>query len=144
VGKLLNVFFKLDIDLMQLYRLFDELVSENKALDKPKQLLEMMLQDLQADRKSIFYEYEPSVEIKAIYRGNMLWITPKFLKDFLGIEEKTIRTAWLRRGYTQKFEHRGKEVDYKSITHKKIPFRAISLNNSIITELGFDFSERKR
>ncbi|MFJ6211661.1 DUF927 domain-containing protein [Lysinibacillus sp. NPDC092081] len=143
-GKLLNMFFKLDIDLMQLYRLFDELVSENKALDKPKQLLEMMLQDLQADRKSIFYEYEPSVEIKGLYKNNTLWITPKFLKDFLGIEEKTIRAAWLKRGYTQKFEHRGKEVDYKSITHKKIPFRAISLNNSIIAELGFDFSERKR
>lgn len=143
-AKLLNIFFKTDIDLMELYRTFDELVSENKALDKPKQLLEMMLQDLQADRKSIFYEYEPSVEIKGLYKNNTLWITPKFLKDFLGIEEKTIRAAWLKRGYTQKFEHRGKEVDYKSITHKKIPFRAISLDNSIIAELGFDFSERRR
>ncbi|MGE7954643.1 DUF927 domain-containing protein [Lysinibacillus xylanilyticus] len=144
IGKLLNMFFKLDIDLLKLYKLFDELVSENKALDKPKQLLEMMLQDLQADRKSIFYEYEPSVEIKALFKNNTLWITPKFLKDFLGIEEKTIRAVWLKRGYTQKFEHRGKEVDYKAITHKKIPFRAIALDNSIIAELGFDFFECRK
>ncbi|MGA3601164.1 DUF927 domain-containing protein [Lysinibacillus agricola] len=139
-GKLLNIFFKLDIDLLQLYKLFDELVSENKALDKPKQLLEMMLQDLDSDRGSIFYNYELSRPMKAIYKGGYLWITPKYLKDFLGVEEKTIRAAWLKRGYTTKFENRGKDVDYKQVRAGKHKFSGISINREYVLELGFDFS----
>lgn len=114
VGKLLNVFFKLDIDLMQLYRLFDELVSENKALDKPKQLLEMMLQDLDSDRGSIFRKYELSRPMKAVYKDGVLWITPNYLKELLGIEEKTIRAAWLNRNFIVGREDKGKRVDYHS------------------------------
>lgn len=140
VGKLLNMFFKLDIELMQLYRLFDELVSENKALDKPRQLLEMMLQDLDSDRGSIFYNYELSRPMKAIYKSGHLWITPKYLKDFLGVEEKTIRGAWLKRGYTTKFENRGKEVDYKQVRAGKHKFSGVSINREYVLELGFDFS----
>ena len=140
-GKLLNVFFKTNIDLMVLYKLFDELVSENKALDKPKQLLQYLLQDLDANRKAIYYEYEPSGVMKALYKHNTLWITPSFLKEFLGVEEKSIRSAWLKRGYTMKFENRGKEVDYKQVRAGKQKFSGIGLNSEAIKELGFDFSE---
>lgn len=140
-GKLLNVFFKANIDLMALYELFDELVSENKALDKPKQLLQYLLQDLDANRKAIYYDYEPHGVMKALYKHNTLWITPSFLKEFLGVEEKSIRSAWLTRGYTMKFENRGKEVDYKQVRAGKQKFSGIGLDVETIKELGFDFSE---
>ncbi|MFJ7954027.1 DUF927 domain-containing protein [Lysinibacillus sp. NPDC096418] len=142
VGKLLNMFFKLDIDLMKLYKLFDELVSENKALDKPKQLLETMLQDLDSDRGSIFYRYGLSRPMKAVYKDGVLWITPSYLKDFLGLEEKTIRSAWLKRGYTTKFENRGKEVDYRLKKVEGNNFRLVCISPNILKELDFNFAEQ--
>lgn len=141
-GKLLNMFFKLDIDLLKLYKLFDELVSENKALDKPKQLLEMMLQDLDSDRGAIFYRYGLSRPMKAVYKDGVLWITPSYLKDFLGIEEKTIRAVWLKRGYTTKFENRGKEVDYRLKKVDGNNFRLVCISPSILKELDFNFAEQ--
>lgn len=141
-GKLLNMFFKLDIDLMQLFKLFDELAAENKALDKPKQLLEMMLQDLDSDRGAIFRKYELNRPMKAVYKDGVLWITPNYLKELLGVEEKTIRAAWLNRKFIVGREDRGKIVDYHSKKISGKTFRLVCVRKGIIQELGFDFSEQ--
>ncbi|MGN4127236.1 DUF927 domain-containing protein [Lysinibacillus sphaericus] len=141
-AKLLNIFFKINLDLLQLYKLFDELVSENKALDKPKQLLEIMLQDLDSDRGAIFRKYELSRPMKAVYKDGVLWITPNYLKELLGVEEKTIRAAWLNRKFIVGREDRGKIVDYHSKKISGKTFRLVCVSKGIIRELGFDFSEQ--
>lgn len=140
-GDLLNKYFNCDIDLTILTRLFDELNSENKAIDKPKQLLEHMLQDLDADRGSIYYEYDPNKSIKAIYKKETLYLLPAYVKEVLKVEEKTIRGEWLRRGITISHTHRGKVVDYRQLKHKGRNFTCIAIDPRIVEELGFDFSE---
>ncbi|WP_431029653.1 DUF927 domain-containing protein [Lysinibacillus sp. LZ02] len=143
-GDLLNKYFNCAIDLTILSDLFDELNSENKAIDKPKQLLEQMLQDLDADRGSIYYEYEPNKSIKAIYKRGTLYLLPAYVKEVLKVEEKTIRSEWLRRGITISQTHRGKDVDYRQLKHKGRNFTCIALDSQIVEELGFDFSECAR
>lgn len=140
-AKLLNEFFKCEIDLMVLYKLFDELMEENKSIDKPRQLLEMILNDLDSDRNSIYYEYEPSKTTKAIYSKGTINLLPAYLKDFLKVEEKAIRSEWLRRGMTIKKINKGKTVDYGQLKHKGRNFSCVSIEQEIIEELGFDFSE---
>lgn len=141
-GRLLNEFFTLGIDLMQLYCLFDELNAENKAVDKPMQLLEAILSDLDADRGAIFNNYfEPRSGIKAIYKNDSLHLLPAYLKEFLRSEEKTIRSEWLRRGITVPQVSKGKTVDYKQVKHKGRNFSGVPIQQKIVEELGFDFSE---
>lgn len=141
-GRLLNEFFGLEIDLMQLYRLFDELNAENKAVDKPMQLLEAILSDLDADRGAIFNNYfEPRSGIKAIYKNDSLHLLPAYLKEFLKSEEKTIRSEWLRREITVPQASKGKTVDYKQVKHKGRNFSGVPIQQKVVEELGFDFSE---
>lgn len=140
-AKLLNTFFNCEIDLMVLYKLFDELMEENKAVDKPKQLLEMILHDLDADRNSIYYEYEPNKNIKAIYKKGTLNLLPAYLKEFLKTEEKAIRNEWLRRGISVAKTNRGKKVDYGQLKHKGRNFTCVAIEPDVVEELGFDFSE---
>ena len=140
-GDLLNNFFNCGIDLDLLHRLFDELMEENKAIDKPKQLLEIILQELDADRNSIYYEFEPSKETKAIYKNGMLYLLLKFTKDMLKVEEKSIRSEWLRRLMTLTYTNNNKTVDYTKLSHKGGSFRVIAINPDIVSGLGFDFKE---
>ncbi|MGE7667382.1 DUF927 domain-containing protein [Ureibacillus composti] len=140
-GKLLNTFFNTDIDLNELFRLFDELNENNKAIDKPKQLLEMILNDLDADRSAIFRGYESNKSIKAIYKNGTLFLLPNYLKEYLKSEQNSIRSEWLRRGITIEREHNGKKVDYQTIKVSGKTFRAITVHSDILKEMGFDFSE---
>lgn len=141
-GRLLNEFFGLEIDLLELYRLFDELNAENKAVDKPMQLLEAILSDLDSDRGAIFNNYfEPRSGIKAIYKNDSLHLLPAYLKEFLKSEEKTIRSEWLRREITVSQISKGKTVDYKQVKHKGRNFSGVPIQQKIVEELGFDFSE---
>lgn len=137
----LNQMFGCNIDLNLLERLFDELVEENKAIDKPKQLLEMILNDLNADRGAIYYEYEPNKAIKAVYKKGTLHLLPAYLRDMLKVEEKAIRAEWLRRGMTLERISKGKKVDYGQLKHKGKNFTCVAIPTAILEDLGFDFSE---
>lgn len=141
-GRLLKDFFKINVDLHQLDQLFDDVAKENKAIDKPRQLLEEILQDLDSNRDSIYYDYQnyPPKMIKAIYRGNILYLTPSYLKDFLGPEMKMIRKEWLRRGITCKHIKRGNVVDYTQLFFDGRNFQVVPVVESFIEELGFDFT----
>lgn len=141
-GSVARKILNLQIDLKLLDTLFDEMTRENKALDKPKQLLEEILLNLDSSRRDIFYgqSYPPS-ELKAIYKFETLCLMPSFLKESLGVEEKMIRKEWMKRGFTQSFTDKGKLVDYKPIFHNQKTFRAVIVNKEFIAELGLDFSE---
>jgi putative DNA primase/helicase len=134
-GSVARKFFNLQADFTLLECLFDEIASENKALDKPKQLLEELLIDLDSSRRDIFYQFEPE-HIKAVFHFNTLCLMPAFLKKFLGAEEKMIRREWIKRGYTQAAGN----VDYKQVKHEGRKFNAVVVNPSFIEEMGLDFS----
>jgi putative DNA primase/helicase len=138
-GKLLNLLLNLEIDLTLLDKLFDELAQENKAIDKPRQLLEELLQDLDADREAIYYEYRPKSIVKAIYKAGVLYLTPAYLKSFLGPEMKMMRNEWRKRGFTFSFDVRGRPVDYQQVKHEGKNFQGIPINQQVVQELGFDF-----
>jgi putative DNA primase/helicase len=139
---LLNNFFNCNIDLTVLADLFDELNAENKAVDKPMQLLEAILSDLDSDRGAVYGEYLPHGEIKAIYKNSTIHLLPSYLKDFLKTEQNTIRNEWLRRGVSIRRINDDKEVDYQQIKHKGKKFRGVAIQPKIVEELGFDFQEK--
>ena len=141
-GKLLNIFFNANIDLMVLYKLFDELNEDNKAIDKPMQLLEQILIDLDAKRESIAGKYQVMHNQKAIYKNQTLFLFPAYLKEMLKTEEKTIRSEWLRRGMTLPTVKNGKETDTRLEWHHGKNNRVVPIAPEIVEKLGFDFEEQ--
>lgn len=142
---LLNDFFQMDINLNELTNLFDEIARENKAIDKPMQLLEAILSDLDADRSTIYRDYAPPREkIKALYRDGTLILLPAYLNEFLKTEQKAIRSEWLRREISLIGSIRnGKRVDSKQYKKCGDNFLGVAISPEIIKELGFDFSTEK-
>ncbi|SMD81946.1 hypothetical protein BACERE00175_01687 [Bacillus cereus] len=141
-GSILKSKLDFDIDLKAISSLFDDIAEENKAIDKPMQFLEEILSDLDSSRQDIFYDYMPKI-IKAIYKDKQrqLFLTPAYVKDFLGLEEKPTRREWLKRGITSPIEDKDKIVDYKQVKHNGKNVRVIFLNMDIVNELGFNFHE---
>lgn len=138
IRKILNV----GLDLKVLDKLFDDIAKENKALDKPKELLEQILLELDSSRNDIYYDqsFAPN-DIKAIFKFDTICLMPSFLKEVLGAEEKMIRKEWLKRGFTESHEAKDKVVDYRAIFQKGKTFRAVVLNKEVIEDMGFDFKE---
>lgn len=139
-GIAVNRILGLGIDLSGIYKLFGEIAEENKSIDKPKQLLEEILLLLDSSRRDIYYRYPPN-EMKALYKFDTLCLTPTFLKEYLGIDEKVIRREWLKRGYTEGCENEGRYVDYKLAKHVGSVFRVVVVNKEFIDRMGLDFKE---
>ncbi|WML43115.1 DUF927 domain-containing protein [Neobacillus sp. PS3-40] len=139
VGYVLNRLLGLEIDLNILILLFDEIKKENKAIDQPKQILEEIIEELDSSKKYIFYGSEPDL-IKAVFHAGTLGLTPSYLKQTLGPEEKMIRREWMKKGYTIKQNNKGQTVDYVTIKPGDKSIRVIMINPKVIEELGFNFS----
>lgn len=140
----LNNFYDMGIDLNELMGLFDEMVNENKAIDKPMQMLEEILTDLDSKRDSISSKYEAQLDLKAIYKDGTLFLLPAYLKEFLKTEQNAIRKEWLRRDITIKTKQGERFVDFKSIKHLGKTYRAIPIQSSIIESMGYDFTETSK
>ncbi len=140
-GRLLKEFFQVDLNLELLDQLFDEIAEENKAIDKPKELLTEVLSYLDSNREGIYYDYAPK-NIKAIYKFQTICLTPAFLKEFLGPEEKRTRKAWMKRGFTVPQTVEEKEFDYKKVSHKGRKINAVIISRETVQKLGFDFEEK--
>ena len=136
-GMVAQKFFHLDMDLKSLIHLFDEMAKENKAIDKPKQLLEELLFKLDANRKYLAYDYALE-NVWAIYKNGSIGFTPAFLKEELEVEEKMIRKEWQKRGYTvTQMTTDGKEVDYKKVKVHKSSYRAIFVSKKCMNKLDW-------
>ncbi|MBE1557005.1 DUF927 domain-containing protein [Sporosarcina limicola] len=141
----LNKTLNMNIDLDALLDLFDEMVRENTAIDKPMEMLHLILSDLDSDRQSIFGEFIPNGTIKALYRDKTLILLPNYLKEFLKTEQKAIRSEWLRRDISISSIRNSKEVDTKQYKHKGENFSGLAIKPEIVEELGFNFeSDSKR
>lgn len=137
----LNDFFQMEINLNELTYLFDEIAQENKSVDKPMQLLEAMLSDLDANRGSVYGRFLPHRDIKAVFKHGTLYLLPNYLKEFLKSEQGSIRNEWLRREISIERTAEGKIIDYQQIKHGGKKFRGVAIQPEIVKELGFDFEE---
>lgn len=119
---------------------YDSMVRNNKAIDKPKQLLEELLQYLDANRNSIAGDGYNSVkngDIKAIYKRDYLCILGETVKEKLSHEMQTITGQWGKKGYLIKGE---KDRLQKRVSHKNVKYRGFAIRQEVLEELGFDFS----
>ncbi|MGF6950971.1 uncharacterized protein (DUF927 family) [Neobacillus sp. B4I6] len=140
-GTVLSKLLNIQMDLTLLNRLFDEMAEENKAIDKPKQLLEEILFKLDSNRKYIANHYTPDT-VWAIYKYDTVCLTPDFLRQELGAEEKMLRKEWQKRGFTQKHLTKdGKEIDYKQVKHRHCKYNAVIVNKEFYEKTGLDFEE---
>ena len=126
-------------DLKIIEQAYDSMVRNNKTIDKPKQLLEELLQYLDANRNNIAgdgYSEVKNGDIKAIYKRDYLCILGQTVHDKLGHEMQTITGQWDKKGYLITSKDRiQKEVRYNSQKN-----RGYAIKNEIVKELGFDFS----
>lgn len=118
---------------------YDSMVENNKTIDKPKQLLEELLQYLDANRNNIVGDGYDSVnygDVKAVYKHDFLCIKNETVKNKLGHEMQTITGQWDKKGYLIK----DKKRIQKQVKHKSQRHLGYAIKKEIIEELGFDFS----
>lgn len=140
-GVVLAKLLAVEMDLSLLFRLFEEMTVENKAIDKPKQLLEGILFKLDSNRKYMANNFTPET-VWAIYKYGTVCLTPDFLKQELGSEEKLIRKEWQKRGYTDThITTDEKEIDYKQVKHRGCKYNAVIVNKEFYESTGLDFEE---
>lgn len=118
---------------------YNSMIKNNGNIDKPKQLLEELLQYLDANRNHIEGEGYHDVkngDVKAIYKRDYLCILGETVKDFLGHEMHTITSEWSRKNYL--VESNGRVQ--KQVKHNAKPYRGYAIPNNLIKEFGFDFT----
>lgn len=118
---------------------YNSMVKNNVNIDKPKQLLEDLLQYLDANRNHIEGEGYHDVkngDVKAIYKRDYLCVLGETVKDFLGHETNTITGEWSRKNYL--VESNGRVQ--KQVKHNSKPYRGYAIPNKLVKEFGFDFT----
>lgn len=118
---------------------YKSMIKNNVNIDKPKQMLEELLQYLDANRNHIEGEGYNDVkngDVKAIYKRDYLCVLGETVKDFLGHEMHTITGEWSRKNYLVE-SNIGKQ---KQVKQKGTPYRGYAIKKEIIDNLGFDFT----
>lgn len=119
---------------------YNSLFEANKNIDKPKQLLEGLLQYLDANRNHIEgdgYQNVTHGDIKAIYKRDYLCVMAETLKQYLGHELHTITKLWHERDYL--ITDKGNLM--KRVSHKGKKPRGYAIKNEVIEKLDYDFSQ---
>lgn len=146
IAEVLNELFKeegMDIPVDDLGELFLVICSENNHIDRAKNVLTEVLEELDANRNHIYGEFEPSNSIHAIVNANGLFLTIDYLKRKLQVDARQIREAWKNQQFTVLQKNNGKSVDYLSITHKGQSFRVVQVDQRFLEEQGFNFSRNR-
>lgn len=143
VAIMLNEMLDFDIDTKLFKELFKVTSKENSAVDKPKQLMEEILESLDAFRSSIHYgDFEPNHINALCDKNNNFYLTTAYVNSFLGAESKATRLEWLKRGYIIYNSKDGKDSQTKKLGGRT--YKAIEVNPNLIGELGFDFSDTSK
>jgi putative DNA primase/helicase len=132
---------ELDFDMSVLSDLFDEIMDETDGTNKPRELMEVILADLDRSRKSILYEDSEEIpkEIKAIYYQGTVCLMAAYAKDMLGTDNRMIRREWKKKNYILTTDEKRDTIQ---IFKKGNNYRAIMINPSILNDLGYDFSDQ--
>lgn len=121
---------------------FHRMLDTNKTLDKPRELLEGLLEELDASRNNITgagYSEVYNTELKAIFHKDYLCVLSKPMKDYLGHELRTIIKEWEERGYLIA----GADRIVKQVKHSGKRYIGYAIKQETIQELGFDFRNEK-
>ncbi|MCJ0919872.1 DUF927 domain-containing protein [Mammaliicoccus sciuri] len=121
---------------------FHRMLDTNKTLDKPRELLEGLLEELDASRNSITgagYSEVYNSELKAIFHKDYLCVLSKPMKDYLGHEVRTITKEWEERGYLET----GKDRIVKQIKYNGKRYIGYAIKQETIQELGFEFRNER-
>lgn len=102
-----------------------------------------ILEELEANRRDIYSDFEPTNGIHAIVNANGLFLTIDYLKNKLQVDTKQIREAWKNQQFTVRQKNNSNEVDYLSITHIGQSFRAMQVSPQFLEEQGFNFSRNR-
>ncbi|MDW3983551.1 DUF927 domain-containing protein [Staphylococcus saprophyticus] len=116
------------------------MMKNNKNIDKPKQLLEELLEKLNANRGRIAYNkhyYHDNAELMAIYRVDFVLVMTPTIKEMLGAEFNSTVKQWDERGYLETNNY-GKQ---KNIRFNGEQQKGYAIKTEIINELGFDFKK---
>ncbi|MDW4193140.1 DUF927 domain-containing protein [Staphylococcus saprophyticus] len=116
------------------------MMKNNKNIDKPKQMLEELLEKLNANRGRIAYNkhhYHDNAELMAIYRYDFVLIMTPTIKEMLGAEFNSTVKQWDERGYLETNNY-GKQ---KNIRFNGEQQKGYAIKTEIINELGFDFKK---
>lgn len=121
---------------------FNRMLTTNKTLDKPRELLEGLLEELDASRNSITgagYSEVYNSELKAIFHKDYLCVLSKPMKDYLGHEVRTITKEWEERGYLET----GKDRIVKQVKYNGKRYIGYAIKQETIQELGFGFRNER-
>ena len=143
IAEVLNDLFRsegMKISVDEFAELFLTICSENSHVDRAKNVLIDILEELEANRSHIYADFEPTNGIHAIVNANGLFLTIDYLKNKLKVDTKQIREAWKNQQFTVRQKNNAKAVDYLSITHKGQSFRAVQVSPNFLEEQGFNFS----
>lgn len=142
VAEVLNELFKeedMNIPVDSFEKLFLDICADNHHVDRAKNMLIEILEELQANLNHVFKDFQPNYGIHAIVNANGLFLTVNYLKRKLQENERQIRNAWKAQNYTVQQNNNGKSVDYLAITHKGQSFRVVQVNHTFLTDQGFNF-----
>lgn len=143
-AEVLNELFKeerMRIPVNDFAELFLEICSENSHVDRAKNVLIEILEELEANRNHVYADFEPSNGTYAIVNAKGLFLTIDYLKKKLQVDMKQIRESWKIQQFTASQKNNGKVVDYLSITHKGQSFRGVQISPEFLKEHGFTFSK---
>ncbi|MGX0038150.1 uncharacterized protein (DUF927 family) [Staphylococcus warneri] len=121
---------------------FDGMLKNNKNIDKPVQMLEELLEKLNANRGRIAYNkhhFHDNSELMAIYRDDFMLVMAPMIKELLGAEFNATVKQWYERGYLET----NKKGYQKNITFYGESQRGYAIKTEIIKELGFNFKTEK-
>lgn len=121
---------------------FNSMLKNNKNIDKPVQMLEELLEKLNANRGRIAYNkhhFHDNSELMAIYRDDFMLVMAPMIKELLGAEFNSTVKQWHERGYLET----NKQGYQKNITFYGESQRGYAIKTEIINELGFNFKTEK-
>src|SRR5699024_5752319 len=116
------------------------MMKNNKSIDKPLQMLEELLEKLNAKRGRIAYNkhhFHDNTELMAIYRHDFILVMALTIKDMLVAEFNSIVKQCDERGYLETNNY-GKQ---KNITFAGESQKGYAIKTTIIKELGFNFEK---
>ncbi|MEB6288259.1 MULTISPECIES: DUF927 domain-containing protein [Staphylococcaceae] len=143
-GEILNDIKGFEHDMFSIVNTaYTSMFQTNKSIDKPKQLLEELLEELDANRNSIAgggYGEVFNTEVKAIYHNDYLCVLSNTVKKFLGNELRSITKEWADRDY---LIVGSSERIVKQVKANSSLYRGYALKHDVIEELGLNFRKDK-
>lgn len=123
-------------------RTYNKMLETNKNIDKPKQLLEGLLEKLDSDRNHITganYGEVLNGTVKAVFNKDYLCVLTNTVREHFGDELHSITKQWKEREYlVTENERTVKQVKYKGVR-----YRGYAIKTEVVERLGFDFRKER-